>query len=337
MDNPLHRIEGWTGKYFRSAALWQVGVYVVVHHHGSGPYCGLLDGETNIINGFQEARDLEEQQKLARGQFGPAPADVEASAQAPGNYQPNKPAGGPVDNDVAADTLIDATLDRIYNRRYGVDGTAGMVLEPLDDEEAESEEEIEIEIPAGYMPHGSTRIPDSDSFCLPEQPPRTDALLNPYVRVVHTNGIHNLALIVCRCRGDENTHADLVAAGFVPTSFTRYQTIFTHQVLDDFRISTLECKSSAYQYFQKLRRHTSPMDPESVPNLYHELRRISRVWRWMKKLKWAGFGHTVMDHNDPAPGILANFCPACPQPGINLPDNWVDDPKRCATVSAATS
>jgi hypothetical protein len=73
------------------------------------------------------------------------------------------------------------------------------------------------------------------------------------------------------------------------------------------------------------------MDPELVPNLYHELRRMSRVWRWMKKLKWAGFGHKVLDHMDPAPGSLANFCPACPQPGINLPENWLDDQQRYLT------
>jgi hypothetical protein len=328
MDNPFHRIEAWTGKYFRTAALWQVGVYVVVHHNDNGPHCGILEGETTIINGFQVARDLEEQQQLARGQFVSAQADIDSSSGGPKIYEPNEPAGGPVENDSAVDTLIDATLDRIYNTRYGGDGTGGIVSEPFDEEAAGMEDDIGIEIPAGYMPHAYTRTPESESFCLPEQPPRTDALLNPYLRVVHINGIHHLALVICRCRGDDNTHADLMAAGFMPTSFTRYQTIFTHQVLDDFRISTLECKSSAYQYFQKLRRHTSPMNPESVPNLYHELRRISRVWRWMKKLKWAGYGHKVMDHRDPAPGSLANFCPACPQPGINVPDNWLDDPKR---------
>ena len=26
---------------------------------------------------------------------------------------------------------------------------------------------------------------------------------------------------------------------------------------------------------------------------------------------------------------LANYCPACPQPGINLPEDWKDDPNRC--------
>jgi hypothetical protein len=42
----------------------------------------------------------------------------------------------------------------------------------------------------------------------------------------------------------------------------------------------------------------------------------------MKKLKWAGYGHKTGDPNSPNSGELANFCPACPQPGINLPLNW---------------
>jgi hypothetical protein len=125
----------------------------------------------------------------------------------------------------------------------------------------------------------------------------------------------------------DNTHADMMATSFVPTSFTRYRTFFTHAVLDDFRLSNLECKASAYQYFQKLRRQTSPMSPESVPNLYHKLRRMSRLWRWMKKLKWAGMAHRPDFTIDPEPGELSNFCPACLQPWINIPDNWHLDPE----------
>jgi hypothetical protein len=174
------------------------------------------------------------------------------------------------------------------------------------------------DIPPADIP--PTDIPPADI-------PQTDALNNPFIRIVHNNGIHHMALISCTCHGREATHGDLMAAGLVPTSFKRYRTMFTHAVLDDFRLSNLECKASAYQYFQKLRRETSPMSPDSVPNLYHELRRMSRIWRWMKKLKWAGVPYRP-EPLDVKPGELANFCPACPQPGINLPADWPDDPER---------
>jgi hypothetical protein len=162
----------------------------------------------------------------------------------------------------------------------------------------------------------------------PAATPKMDALCNPYVRVVHTNGVHHIALVYCTCRGQEEAHSDLMAQRLIPTSFTRYRTLFTHAVLDDFRAANLECKASAYQYFQKLRRHTSPMAPETVPNLYHELRRMSRIWRWMKKLKWAGFAHRDEETTVPKAGELANFCPACPQVGVNLPHDWELDPQR---------
>ena len=70
------------------------------------------------------------------------------------------------------------------------------------------------------------------------------------------------------------------------------------------------------------------MDPENVINLYREFRRMSRIWRWMKRLKWAGYGNNNMKASEVSPGELTVFCPACPQPGINIPDNWKEDKAR---------
>lgn len=49
---------------------------------------------------------------------------------------------------------------------------------------------------------------------------------------------------------------------------------------------------------------------------------MSHLWQWMKKLKWAGYGHKKKDALHPNAGELANFCPACPQPGANLENEW---------------
>jgi hypothetical protein len=48
----------------------------------------------------------------------------------------------------------------------------------------------------------------------------------------------------------------------------------------------------------------------------------------VKKLRWAGYGQRVRQPITPKPGELGNFCPACPQVGINLLDNWKEDPNR---------
>lgn len=55
----------------------------------------------------------------------------------------------------------------------------------------------------------------------------------------------------------------------------------------------------------------------------------------MRKLEVSKrFGEIYASHL--APGSLSIFCPSCPQPGINLPPNWMDLPnwvtRRTITV-----
>ena len=52
---------------------------------------------------------------------------------------------------------------------------------------------------------------------------------------------------------------------------------------------------------------------------------ISREWRDLLQRKRFGFGHD--QDSKPQQGELALFCPACPQPGINLPAHTSDDPE----------
>ena len=46
----------------------------------------------------------------------------------------------------------------------------------------------------------------------------------------------------------------------------------------------------------------------------------------MKERMEFGFGHK---EEEPKEGELAHFCAGCPQPGVNLPANWNDDPEKC--------
>ncbi|KAF8805732.1 hypothetical protein BYT27DRAFT_7224692 [Phlegmacium glaucopus] len=89
-------------------------------------------------------------------------------------------------------------------------------------------------------------------------------------------------------------------------SFVQIQTLFLAQVLDYFWLCNLELKASAYQCNQLIRRLTMLMAPS----------------------KWAGYGHTGQDPKNPPQAKNSNFCPACPQPGINLAENWKDDVNR---------
>jgi|ERR1700733_61895 len=59
----------------------------------------------------------------------------------------------------------------------------------------------------------------------------------------------------------------------------------------------------------------------SMQNLYKQLLRASRQWRDLKNRMHSGLGYEQEDDSTPD-GSMAIFCPACPQPGINLPDDW---------------
>lgn len=191
-------------------------------------------------------------------------------------------------------------------------------LEPNDDtEELDCIEEADPV--TAYLPSNTFGSGGADA-------PRRDILNNTYVRIVHSNGIHHMALVTCQCHGTDHHVLDLLGSRLLPASFQKIRTLFTTHLLDMFRLCNLELKASAYQFYRLLRRQTQPMAPAGVVNLYTEFRRMSRLWRWTKKLKWAGFaGHNTKSALDVKNGELANFCPACPQVNINIPPNWQDD------------
>jgi hypothetical protein len=50
--------------------------------------------------------------------------------------------------------------------------------------------------------------------------------------------------------------------------------------------------------------------------------RIIRQFRHIRMMKQAGRGNVVGGIASTEPGGLAVQCPACPHPGINLPEDW---------------
>jgi hypothetical protein len=318
--NPFHRIECWTGIYFRKAALWEVGVYLNLNHHQAPTVCHNLKWQMDILETFQKVKD-------ERDHLENDPTPLTRPDENTSDYSGPAP---DTEQEGAEDESVMKMLDKMLQEH-----NPECVEE--DDDELGHDPEADIEDndagAAGFVnyipPYATVPDPaDSGTADHMQQAPQQDALNNRYVRVVHTNGIHHIALVCCTCRGHDNIASDLFYARLVPASFARIRTIFTTAVLDHFRLCNLEMRSSAYQFYQMLRRVTMPMNPASVVNLYHELRRLSRLWRWVKKLKWAGYGQRPGDPIMPQPGELAEVCPACPQAGINIPDDWRDDPNR---------
>ncbi|KAN0125385.1 hypothetical protein V8E53_015547 [Lactarius tabidus] len=138
-------------------------------------------------------------------------------------------------------------------------------------------------------------------------------------QMVHQSGIFSLEILYCICPKAVEKHEQFFNTGLFPSSFKQIETVFTFAVLDDFLADNLECKTTAQQYYSKLQSITNQMFPDSVPNLYKQLLRASRQWHDIRTRTKSGLGHEGGPTED---GSMAIFCPACPQPGINLPSDW---------------
>ena len=155
-----------------------------------------------------------------------------------------------------------------------------------------------------------------------------DELQCPILTVVDTTGVHEMRTRFCRCHPltSNPLHTQLLNMGLYPSSTDRTRTVFTFRVLHHYDLTNLEGKTSAWQYYSTLRRLSSNVFPDVVVDRYRELMRTLRQWRDLSSRRRAGL---PMDKEcQLQPGGLALFCPACPQPGVNLPDNWKDDPEQ---------
>jgi hypothetical protein len=61
-------------------------------------------------------------------------------------------------------------------------------------------------------------------------------------------------------------------------------------------------------------------------NQYATFLRIVHEWRTIKLLKRSGRGHYTDGVKTTEAGQCAVICPACPQPGKNLPKDWKNAP-----------
>jgi hypothetical protein len=146
-----------------------------------------------------------------------------------------------------------------------------------------------------------------------------------------------MEILLCVCPDGGDTCTQLLRSGLFPATFKQIETLFTVSVLEDFLTDNLECKTTAQQYYSKLQIITNKMFPNNVPvclssiptprsnhilqNRYKQLLRVSRQWQDLKNRMESGLGHNKEGEAIPD-GSMAVFCPACPQPGINLLKDW---------------
>jgi hypothetical protein len=144
--------------------------------------------------------------------------------------------------------------------------------------------------------------------------------------VIHTNGIHEVAIQYCGCPRKIAADIQLLRRGFYPASQKSVKTCATFTLLDLLHKFALASKGSTYDFYRALEKLTNNTGI-AVPKLrYWGLFRMTMQWRHLKLLKWGGRGHDPAGVVATQAGELAVLCPSCPRPGVNLPENWEDAP-----------
>ena len=196
----------------------------------------------------------------------------------------------------------------------------------LSDDDGDDADALWQNVETGGMPLKGTR----------KAKPGLDSKQCPVLTIVDITGVHELRTRFCQCSPLETNPLShqLLSMGLFPSSLKNPRTAFTFRVLDDVNLTNLEGKMSAFKYFKKLRRLTSNAFPHMITDRYRELLRVLRQWRDIQSRQRAGEVYST-EGVSLADGDLALFCAACPQPGVNLPENWEADPERRVLDSCA--
>ncbi|KAK7049165.1 CxC2 domain-containing protein [Favolaschia claudopus] len=146
--------------------------------------------------------------------------------------------------------------------------------------------------------------------------------------VIDTYGIHEVGLDFCECSSAHPHDIQLLRARWYPSTSTSPRSAATFNVLRRFHLITLESKGSVSEFYKSIARETDNTGTRTVRDRYDEFARMTREWRHLQMLKRAGRGHDPAGVASTKPGECALLCPACPQPGKNLPADWEKAPRE---------
>lgn len=82
---------------------------------------------------------------------------------------------------------------------------------------------------------------------------------------VDISGIHCRQVKWCICPNAPDHNIQLFQMRLFSSSIRRPSTVFTFNVLDEFHIEAMECKTTAFNFYTKLRRMSNNAFPSSIP------------------------------------------------------------------------
>lgn len=147
------------------------------------------------------------------------------------------------------------------------------------------------------------------------------------LRIIHTTGVHEVALSYCACNREIPRDLQLLRRGLYPSSQKKVRTCITFALLKLFHLLSLMGKVSTYDMYRSIHRLTNNTGIQMPPSRYRQTMRMLNQWRHLKNLKRGGRGHDKTGAAGTCDGELAIQCPSCPHPTVNLPEGWKDAPK----------
>ncbi|TRM62975.1 hypothetical protein BD626DRAFT_403580 [Schizophyllum amplum] len=140
--------------------------------------------------------------------------------------------------------------------------------------------------------------------------------------VIHTNGIHQLAVDFCGCDSSLAYTQQTLRAAWWPATTVDPQTCATIPCLRQFVLLNALGNVSAYDYYRTLAALTNNDRCVKVMDRRHSFTLVVKQYRHISMLKRGGRCHDDGGVNGTSDGELALACPACPHPDINLPPDW---------------
>jgi len=113
------------------------------------------------------------------------------------------------------------------------------------------------------------RLGHLNGICSLPQPAFNDDFV-----VIHTNGIHEVAIDYCGCQQSIPKTIQLLRARLFPSTVIDPKTAATFKVLDTFQMLSFTSKVSAYEFYQALARRTDNTGT-STPSVRFHVRRMS--------------------------------------------------------------
>ena len=101
----------------------------------------------------------------------------------------------------------------------------------------------------------------ADKVLLKQWEPRDARMLV----IIDISRVHQLVVSWCCCQDAPDHCTQLFEYSLFPASTSQPSTAFTFAVLEYFHVDAVECKTSASNFFNKLRRLTDFSNPQSVP------------------------------------------------------------------------